>query len=354
VTRAAFAAIVLAGCGGLTGFGGEVPPLATVQVVTTGTTTEQPAHLQVALVWGAQWLIEPLCILPPESDEVAAVLVRGCRDPFGFVPDRVGANNAIEPGIVTELPLFELPATDVLVGDLTARVAYASVVVYDDRDVDGTLDLTRASRPDDGGLAGDMPPVSTDLVYGASFSSMTTPDQRLAFREGAFNSSAAFYPRAGCGAPPPGFAIVTAGGFSASEAIAASLRGELPREDPATCTEVKPEVATITVSLSSTPPAAVRETACTERLVDSSTRYREPPAAPLDLTDRAFACANIPDFGTGRATGIIQLIVSSRTDDRCRGLTHFVLRGCADDPTCAEPAWDHSATPPSWWPCPAP
>jgi hypothetical protein len=350
--RAALATIVLAGCGDLSGFGGVVPPLTTIHVETTGTTTEPAAHLQVALVWGAQFLIEPLCILPPESPEVAAVLAQGCRDPFGFYPDRVGANVAIELGAAVDLPLFELPATDVMVGDVTARVAYASNAVYDDRNANGTLDLTRSRRPETGGDGGgpDTPPASEDVVYGASFLSMTKPDQRVAFREGAFNAAAAFYPRAGCGAPPAGYSVIAAGGFTASDAIAASIRGELPLEDPTTCTEALPAAAPITVSL--VPPQEAREIACTDRRTDSSLRYREPPTEAPDLTLRTVACAKIPDFGTGYGAGIIQLIVSSRTDDRCPGLTHFVLRGCDNDPTCAVPEWDHSGAPPTWWPCP--
>lgn len=353
MTREALAVIVLAGCGDLVGFGGEVPPLTTIQIATTGTATEPPVQLQAALVWGAQFLIEPLCILPPESAEVAAVLAQGCRDPFGFYPDRVAASVAIAENTAIELPLFDLPAADVMVGDVTARVAYASVVVYDDRDGNGTLDLTRARRPQTGGDGGgpDMPPMTDDVVLGASFVSMTRPDQRIAFREGGFDSKAAFYPRAGCAGPPAGYSVLAAGGFTATDAIAASLRGELPLEDPATCGAALPDAAPITVALESS--AEVRQVACTERRTDSSLRYREPPDAPPDLTDRAVACAKLPDFGTGYGAGIIQLVVSSRTDDRCRGITHFVLRGCDNDPTCAEPEWDHSAAPPAWWPCTA-
>jgi hypothetical protein len=49
---------------------------------------------------------------------------------------------------------------------------------------------------------------------------------------------------------------------------------------------------------------------------------------------------------------MIQLAISGRSDDSCAGLTHYVLRGCRNDALCDLPAWDVTATPPAWWPCP--
>jgi predicted small secreted protein len=345
-----------AGCSNLQGFGGDVPPLVTIHVQATGNfasvqAASDPA-LRVALVWGAQWLTEPLCILPPDNATVAAVIAAGCRDPFGFVPDRVAIDAPLAADGSAELDLFDLPAADVMVGDVTARVAYASVVVYDDRDDNATLSLGRPDRlsgRDDG--APIDPGMSTlDLVYAASFVSMTAPDSRLAYREGGFDEAAAFYPRSGCGDPLPSFSIVSAGGFSAADAVAAELRGALPPEDPATCSEVSTGAP---VAMAYRPPAQLHEVECSERVDDSSIRYREPPADAPDLTARTSACAAIPDFGSGQAAGMLQLVISGRTDESCVGLTHYVLRGCRNDPLCAVPAWDITATPPTWWPCPA-
>lgn len=349
---------LVAGCGDISGFGGAVPPLAGVAVQVTGDFAsvqapgaDHPA-LRVALVWAAQWLTEPLCILPPDDASVAALVAAGCRDPFGFVPDRVAANAPLAADGTASLALFDLPAADVMVGDVTARVAYASLVVYDDRDGDGTLTLGRSgrlggredpNRPDDPGIS------TLDLVYGASFVSMTAPDTRVAFREGGFNRAAAFYPRSGCGDPLPSFSLVSAGGFTAAAAIAAGLRGELPPEDPASCREAPMDTP---VAIAYRPPAQLREVACEERRTDSSVRYREPPADAPDLTGRTTACAKVPDFGSGKANGAIQLAISGRSSDSCAGVTHFVLRGCRNDALCALPQWDITATPPSWWPCP--
>lgn len=158
--------VLLAACGNVQGFGGPVPPLATFTVEVTGdlasvrlpTDTGAP-NLRVALVWGRQWLVEPMCIFPiaqldpmiPNND-VAGLLNVGCRDPFGFVPAVVAANAPITPNEPTELDLFALPGANVMVGDLTARVAYGSFVVYNDRpddkgNLDGTLTLAQPNRP---------------------------------------------------------------------------------------------------------------------------------------------------------------------------------------------------------------
>jgi hypothetical protein len=353
--RLAVAGAALAGCGELSGFGGAAPPLATIQIAVTGDLAavqvpgDPPPRLRAAVVWAAQWLTEPLCILPPDDARAVAVITAGCRDPFGMVPDRVATNAPLAADGTATLELLALPAADVMVGDVTARVAYANLVVYDDRDGDATFTLSRPNR-----LAGRElgPPETTapiaDLVYAASFVTMTAPDTRLAFREGAFVASA-FFPRAGCGDPPPGFSLISAGGFSYADAIAAQLRGELPRQPAGSCRETTTEVP---VTLRYRAPAELRQVACEEVRTDSSIRYREPPTDAPDFARRTSACVKVPDFGTGRAGGAVQLVVSGRSDDSCVGLTHYVLRGCRNDPLCVLPQWDITESPPGWWPCP--
>ena len=144
--------LLVAACGELKGFDGEAPPLATFQVVFQGDLAPlRPAGvtdvhaLRVALVWGAQWLTEPFCVLPAESAEAAAVIDAGCRDPFGFVPAAVSVGVPIAVDVPATLTLTQLPAADVMVGDVTARVAYGSLVVFDDRDDSGTLGAVEAA-----------------------------------------------------------------------------------------------------------------------------------------------------------------------------------------------------------------
>jgi hypothetical protein len=348
---------LLVACSDLQNFASDGKPLAQVEFQVTGNASLLPADvdLHVAMVWSRQWLVEPICILPPENADAAALIAAGCRDPFGFVAARVDSNIAAAPGAASTLGLFSAPTADVLVGDVTARVGYASMVVYDDRDHSNNLELARPNRPADPGMgmgsgSADLPTNLDDVVYGASFISMTEPDQRVGFREGEFSAVAAFYPRAGCGDPPVAFSALAAGGFTAQAAIDATLAGTLPTEDPTTCTQTA--LAATTISIPIQDPANVKEIACSERTTDSSVRYRDP--APdgdkmPDLTNRVVACVHSPSFGA--PSDVIEFIVSGTPDDSCVGLTHYVLKGCSESPTCASPDWDHSGAPPSWWPC---
>jgi hypothetical protein len=351
------APLLAAACGRLQGFSGDPPPLATFEVVFHGDLAPlRPSGvtdvhaLRVALVWGAQWLTEPFCVLPAESPEVAAVIEAGCRDPFGFVPTQVSASVPIEVDVPVTLSLPQLPAADVMVGDVTARVAYASLVVFDDRNNTGTLELARPIRAPFSGRGGFQPGPgdSRDIIYGASFLTMTAPDQRVAYREGAFDTRSAFYPRAGCDPPLPGFSVLGAGGFTAEAALAALLGGGLPAQDPSTCTVSAP--ADTTIAITARAPADVQEVGCEERQDDSSVVYRE-PLANTDLTNRVVACAHLPSFGGSPASDQIQLVVSGRASERCKGLTHYTLRGCFEDVNCVTPEWDFTANPPAWWPC---
>lgn len=350
--RRVFVLLALAGCDDLRDFSGDAPPLVSIDVAIDGALPSGVIAPRVALMWGTEWLTEPLCILPPDSAEAAAAIAAGCRDAFGFVPARVGANADVVPGAPTTISLAQLPAADVMVGDVTSRVAYASFVLYDDRDASGTLELSRAHRLGgrDRGPPMEDAPDSRDVVYAASFLTMTAPDQRLAFREGAFTTTA-FYPRAGCGDPLPAFSILAAGGFTADAAIAATLAGTLPTEDPATCAQLAPDDPAATVTLHVRAPDDVREVACEERATDSSIRFREPPIDQPDLTGRTTACTKLAAFGDVPADQQqTQLVVSGRAGE-CKGLTHYVLKGCREDALCALPDWDISATPPAWWPC---
>jgi hypothetical protein len=357
------APLLVAACGRLQGFEGEATPLASFNVLfhgdlaplrPPGVTGERA--LRVALVWGAQWLTEPFCVLPAESPEAAAVIEAGCRDPFGFVPAAVSISAPIAVDAPGTLTLTQLPAPDVMVGDVTARVAYASLVVFDDRNDSGTLDLLTRFGPI---WIGEGPPPDVnsliDVIYGASFVTMTAPDQRVAFREGAFDSLSAFYPRAGCDPPPPGFSVLAAGGFTAEAALAALLGGALPRQDPATCAASAPAEATIAIAARA--PVDMQQVGCKVPREDSSVRYREPPRNSPGIEDRAWVCAHLPSFGAGPTGGgspgsdLIQLVVATHPDDPCKGLSHFTLRGCREDVTCASPDWDVTANPPAWWPC---
>ena len=195
-------AAALAGCGNLKGLGGEASPLVsfTVTVDDPSGVLARAQHPSLAMVWGKQWLVEPVCILPVDSRDdatkVNALLAAGCRDPFGFVPARVAASVPVTAGEPATIDLLSLPSADLMVGDVTARVAYASFIAYDDGDDDTTLRLAAPNRPPEDGRPQDNTPITTmDTVYGASFVTMTAPDQRAAYREGAFSADRTRRPR---------------------------------------------------------------------------------------------------------------------------------------------------------------
>jgi hypothetical protein len=333
-----------------------------------------PLQLRAALVWGLQWLPEPFCVLQgaqPESPEVAAVVAAGCRESFGFVPNRPAADIPITPGVPATFDLYDLPAADLMVGDITARIAYASVIVYDDRNGNGMLDFRhpqrqrqRADQINDAGGA-------SDAVYGASFISMTQPDRRLAFLEGDFSAlrGVAFYPRLGCADPPKSFSILSASGFSAAAALTSGLAGTIPPEDDPSACATSTLDDTIVIPIPPQAPAALSQLACTSNDEGGVTYYRQAPANPnapadasapddrIDLIHSTWACASLPRIGTnaGAGSSAQQLVIAIPVSpsNACQTTLHYTLRGCENDPFCALPRWPSPTdpNPPAWWPC---
>jgi hypothetical protein len=379
----AWLALALAACGKPVGLDAPVAPLVRVHVLVPGDVTtlaaldggagetfggdidgggsaldagSGPTQLHAALVWGLQWLPEPFCVLPlAGADEVRQA---GCRDSFGFVPDRVAADVPVTPGVPTTLDLYTLPAADVMVGDITGRIAYGSVYIYEDTNGNGVLDLRHPKRQRRRGEHIDDAGGTADKVYGASFISMTLPDRRVSFLEGSFSGlqDVAFYPRAGCAGPPDGFSILSASGFPAAAALTRGLAGQTPPDesDPAQC-----QVATmddrIVVPLQD--PAGLLDLACTTNDEGGVTYYRPAPTDAVDLSNRAWACTGFPQIGVaGGAPSGQQLVVSGVVYgpriEPCRYTLHYTLRGCDNDPFCASPSWgDPPVPPPAWWPC---
>jgi hypothetical protein len=369
----------LVGCHKLVGLGGAVTPLVNIKVqlnnnfsdVATPDIAGDASQLRVAMVWGMQWQPEPFCVVQaesPESPAAAAVANAGCPDNFRFVPARAAADVAIQPvaGSPATLTLVDLPNADDMVGDITSRVAYASLIVYDDRNNNGTFDLRhpphhrRRDEPppqDDGGAAG--PP---DIVLGASFISMTLPDQRVAFVEGTFNSTVAFYPRRGCLDPPAGFSLLSAGGFSPQTALAVAFDGGIPEEaDPSTCATASLD-QTVVLTLQAESPE-LQALSCMANDGGGTSFYVEAPANTPDFyiaeqsnptgSAHVAACTGFPHliYDNGGVPPGQQLVIASAPTEDCQYLTHYTLRGCNNDPACATPTWDITASPPLWWPC---
>ena len=359
------ASLLVAGCGKLEGFGGAAPPLASFNVVLhSDLAPSSPGDvagvhaLRVALVWGAQWLTEPFCVLPAESPEAAAVIDAGCRDPFGFVPAAVSVSVPIEVDVPTTLTLVQLPAADVMVGDVTARVAFGSLVVFDDLDDTGTLELATPLRAPSGGRRAERPPetgrTSADIIYGASFLTMTAPDQRVAYREGEFDPGERVLPARRLRSAAARFLRARRGRLLRGGRSGGRPRGRRSRRRIRDLFGGRAR-RRHDVEIAARAPAEVRG----GRVRRAHGRQQRPlprAAGRTRPTWRAamVACAHLPTFDTGAgspASDLIQLVVSGRTFDRCKGLTHYTLRGCREDVNCPIPDWDFTASPPAWWPC---
>jgi hypothetical protein len=393
VMRSLFAVVLAAwlGCGKPVGLNAPVTPLVQIHVKTAWQVSAADGgidsldgsvglpgdgtgelHLHVALVWGQQWLPEPFCVLNQAVELVStlppdlkSVVDRGCRDSFGFIPDSAGVDTVLAPDGSATISLISLPHADLMVGDLTSRIAYASLVVYDDRNLDGVLNFRHPQRQRGDNNTGNDAGVSDapgfpDIVYGASFISMTQPDRRVAYLEGAFNPDVAFYPRGPrgtCPEPPKGFSLLSASGFSLTpDTLASIARGAFPPEQ---ICDSAPIDDTVVIGLQQDPAslAALSQLACTTNDSGGTTFYRRPPTT-LDLTDRTWACASFPRL-LGDDAGVPsgeQLVVASAPSQPCRGTLHYTLRGCNNDPTCVTPSWDLTApsSRPSWWPCKVP
>jgi hypothetical protein len=338
----ALAAVALAGCGDLQGLTpAELPPLVSIHVRVTGDLdavrrpSDEPPQLRASLLWGQPSLPDASCLPPIENPDHAAVVETGCGDLLGF--KRGGFDTSMDTPVAADgtatINLYSLP--QFLYGDMHSQIVYGSVVIYDDANGDGFL----------------APFSGQDVVYAASFASMTQPDTRIAFRHGAFDDRSAYYPRRGCEAPVEGYSQVSAGGFTLQAALDAQARGELPAQDPAQCRQA-PIDRELELALRS--PDELGEVACFPFAFFFSSPPSEPfPVFPGSSTP-TMACTSIPDRGSGRARGRSQLLMTTRAPPGfkmpCKSIFHMVLRGCQDDPLCEVPEWDVPA--PDWWPCP--
>lgn len=382
-------------------------PLATIRVIVHGDLAplrphdqlNETPHLRVALVWGAQYQPDVFCTnnISPQDPSSTAVAAAGCRDILGFVPQKVTDGVAIEIGKEAQIPLYNLPVANLMVGDiLLGRAAYASLIVYDDRGggpngPNGVLELRQAQRPrNPDNVDNQGPPVDPsattvgqtstatdgngncagggqgpgpgkqggckyDVVYGASFISMSKPDTRIAFREGSFDVVSAFYPRQGCPVPPTGFSVLGAGGFTLGDLLASAMKGELPNETACTTGTLADTVIDIALQ----PTSTVRDIVCSQGggggTGGSNQPSRKPPVKAPDLTP-PWVCENPagkakPDPKAAPLPPNQQLVIAYAAGD-CKGLSYYSLRGCQGDANCATPDWDFTAKPPDWWPCP--
>ena len=350
----------LVACGDVAGLEDTPTPLARLEVAATGELADvrapeddgEPVRLRAALVWGNQWLTEPLCILPPDSPELEAVIAAGCRDPFGFAPERVAASAPIGDDGRATIELYDLPPADIMIGDVTARVAFASVVLFDDRDDSGSLALPRPEREDPDDPDDDDDDEPRDRVYGASFVSMTRPDRRVAFREGGFDELSAFYPRSGCRRRRPASRCWTPAASRARRRWPPSCAASCRRRIPDQCGASGLDETVIEVALVAARRGARRRLPGARARTAAPTTASRPRPRPISRARPGRAPA-FPAFRDEDPVPGVQFVIAAPPEQTCVTVTHFTLRGCDEEPDCASPEWDRTDSPPDWWPCEA-
>ena len=186
---------------------------------------------------------------------------------------------------------------------------------------------------------------------------MTAPDQRVSFLQGTFDPTAAFYPRKRLRPIQPTAAGSRCSAPAASRPTPRSSprrRGHLAARDrPDPLHESRPrQPRWSSRSPRRRRPTSRRSPATSRRSTDRSATASRPPTSPPTSTAASTPARTLPSFDAGDQPNLIQLVVSGRPTDRCKGLTHYTLRGCREDVSCAVPDWDFTANPPAWWPCP--
>lgn len=318
--------IALAACdSSLYGLGDDRAPLAVVRGRYDGPLpVDVNTHLRAALIWAGPPVFVPYCHqhgpTPIEPDRTLTdVSQNGCRDPFEFVPSSRGPSVALDlkESREFEIPLQHLPDATSMVGTLEARVAYASLVIYDDRDDDQLLELgSRCPRRD----RNDPHPDPLEPLYASSFSRLNATQTRIAYVEGEFDADSFYYPHPNCTAlPPRGFSVWTVGDLL----------------DPSAACSVSPIDAPITLDY--TAPEHLNNLACLPSERESFTR---PPPGDGPGRDVVFECTE------NGAVAVADPLCP------CPNLRVYALRGCFDDAACATPDWD--IDPPEGWPCAAP
>ena len=320
--------IVEPGCGGVHDASVGSVPLVTLHghVDLGGLARTQPdAALLGALIWAAVPTVNPVCLPFPPRAELAAV----CPDPYGVVAGEVSPGVPVDANGDFDLSILELPNLKLSVGDPATRVAYGSLIVFEDIDGNGKPSFPKApARSNRRPFSLDATVVSADRIVAASFSSLRVPQRRIVFREGDFVSPSNFYPAClwttddRSTIPPPGFSILEVPPI------------EEPLPPPSACRVDAVETRLTLSALSPDDGLALmcRAVAEVESLVRQPQIGDAPSGEVVCLGPRLLATL----FGMPRI---------------CPSLQSYALVGCGETPKCTVPEWDLTRFPPPWWTC---
>jgi hypothetical protein len=324
--------LALAACGpGLNDQSLGAKALLTVEAhVDRGALVRQrpEAELMGALVWSAVPPLNEICLMLPDEPLLAAA----CLDPFGLIPGVIQAVAPLAADGTFTLDLFDLPASGVLVGTSAGHVAYGTFVVFEDVTNDGELSIPLAHNDF---IGGGQPSTNGDGVLAASFHRQFVDQERLVFREGAYDAGSHFYRP--CREPPRGFSRLVDRGYIADPATLEDVYAA-PRANDAVC-ESRPAGERFEIAPLSEHDALSIECGANTMVFPM----------PADQWDPSFEQPGDElCLGDVRPDGARPYFVTVPNGE-CAQLSVVALRGCYYSLRCEDPEWD--VPPPEGWPC---
>gem|GEM_PF-2725342 len=396
------AMLASAGCDeGIKALEEKSEPLWTIPIKVTGDISKmlpkkmkaEDVNLRVGLVWAGvpnppRFCIEAMMGLAKEAS-ATAVAEKGCRDIFGFVPSLIQASAPIGKDGTALLEIEHLPTAEVLVGTPEGRVAYGSLVIYDDRDNDRALKLRRGNHtftcreqhgPGNRGKSSCGPEFEEGDGKG-----------KVARTEGGEGSSG------GQATPPAGGSSSSSSGDKGGNSgnngegnggdggdgkknnkkdrkedwiWGASWTSMIQPHVRVAFREGSFDVASLfypTVGCDP-PPQGFSLIDVSGLPTASSCEVRDKDAGPVTIALEAtetvsdVACTNDnfhfhdsrrkPDTSQPWVcTAGNRALIAANTPSLCKGLSAVSIVGCRSTAACKEPDWDFTKTPPTWWPC---
>jgi hypothetical protein len=275
-------------------------PLATLSARVEGPAPEALAvdRVRAALLWGHVSPARLACLETADADR--------CQPLAGFSP--VGSSHTlqIDPVFPTafQVPLHTFPRPELLMSGSGGRLGYAELVLFEDGNGNGGVDLVAADATG-----------SVDVVVASAPPGAAGEHVWIIFAEGKLPRDWSAFAAYGCVEPPPGYSVVRI-------AIGA---------EPV-CWVGEPASVTIPVRFDDSD--AVRELIC-EPCGATKTYPAQPPPPDASVFCRG---RDALEFVTDPAA-------------YCPRVQTYELLGCDGELVCVEPHWDLSESPPAWWPC---
>lgn len=292
------AAVTITACGSALHIDSDPgAPIAVLRASIEGHAPEtmQTGSLRAGLVWAA---LDPSRIVCTE-----APVARCSQQPDDFRAQ--GSSNTVEIAPIFpasfEVPLHALPEPSLLGDTGNGLFGYAELVLFDDGNDNGDLDLVGTGAED-----------SVDTIVATGGRGDSGALHYVLYREGDASEAWRIFSALGCVEPQQGFSIA-----------------RIVMNDPPTCW-----LGDAVIPVHFVDSDEVRALIC-QPTPPRSTFPSQPPPPDIEIECDG---SNAMQF----------VLDPSRF---CPDVQRYELIGCVDDPLCAEPEWDLSSDVPAWWPC---